>query len=258
MPSRDSGSGGIRTLSISRSKREWSSSCLPSHDLQDGTHAQGGSRTHTHPGLSRVARPVGVPGRSNKRASGSRGTRTHKRRSRHLFSRQAPHPAGWLPSSLRYRTQFRGLESNQRPPRSECGVTTNSNCPGVFVSPNFQRMCGVPSIPGALRGPSNDKARCLRHRAFGLREGMTMARTSTELGIERTGTRRITGGLTRIQNLPQTLAVHRRLDTSPSSRPSSRRTQERRRSRPGCSRPTLRFSELRIHSAHGSRSSGIL
>ncbi len=27
--------------------------------------------------------------------------------------------------------QFRGLESNQRPPRSERGVTTNSNCPGV-------------------------------------------------------------------------------------------------------------------------------
>ncbi len=29
--------------------------------------AQGGSRTHTHPGLSRVARPVGVPGRSRER-----------------------------------------------------------------------------------------------------------------------------------------------------------------------------------------------
>ena len=26
--------------------------------------------------------------------------------------------------------EFRGLESNQRPPRSERGVTTNSNCPG--------------------------------------------------------------------------------------------------------------------------------
>src|SRR4051794_37982584 len=26
--------------------------------------------------------------------------------------------------------EFRGLESNQRPPRSERGVTTTSNCPG--------------------------------------------------------------------------------------------------------------------------------
>ena len=30
------------------------------------------------------------------------------------------------------RSKFRGLESNQRPPGSEPGVTTNSNCPGVF------------------------------------------------------------------------------------------------------------------------------
>ena len=28
------------------------------------------------------------------------------------------------------RSEFRGLESNQRPPRSERGVTTSSNCPG--------------------------------------------------------------------------------------------------------------------------------
>ena len=27
--------------------------------------------------------------------------------------------------------EYRGLESNQRPPRSERGVTTNRNCPGV-------------------------------------------------------------------------------------------------------------------------------
>jgi hypothetical protein len=29
-----------------------------------------------------------------------------------------------------FETEFRGLESNQRPPRSERGVTTTSNCPG--------------------------------------------------------------------------------------------------------------------------------
>jgi hypothetical protein len=60
-PARKSGPGGIRTLSISRSEREWSASCLPSHESIE---------------------------------------------------------------------QFRGLESNQRPPRSERGVTTSSNYPG--------------------------------------------------------------------------------------------------------------------------------
>jgi hypothetical protein len=52
---------------------------------------------------------------------------------RRLFSRQAPDPAGWLPLFvIRHLDDFqiRGLESNQRPPRSERGVTTNSNCPG--------------------------------------------------------------------------------------------------------------------------------
>jgi hypothetical protein len=57
---------------------------------------------------------------------------------RHPFSRRAPDPAGWLPSiDLRHlhHLQFRGLESNQRPPRSERGVTTTSNCPG-FTAPH--------------------------------------------------------------------------------------------------------------------------
>ena len=50
---------------------------------------------------------------------------------RHPFSRRGPHPAGWLPAIV---IQFRGLESNQRPPRSERGVTTSSNYPGVVDS----------------------------------------------------------------------------------------------------------------------------
>ena len=50
---------------------------------------------------------------------------------RHPFSRRAPHPAGWLPFQS---SQFRGPESNQRPPRSERGVTTSSNYPGVIDS----------------------------------------------------------------------------------------------------------------------------
>ena len=38
-----------------------------------------------------------------------------------------------LPVAYRATFQFRGLESNQRPPRSERGVTTSSNCPGVVM-----------------------------------------------------------------------------------------------------------------------------
>ena len=62
-------------------------------------------------------------------ASGSRGTRTHKRREaatcfqNRLLIRPDDFREG-------YRAKFRGLESNQRPPRSERGVTTTSNCPG--------------------------------------------------------------------------------------------------------------------------------
>ncbi len=43
-----------------------------------------------------------------------------------------------LPTGPKWKTsQFRGLESNQRPPRSERGVTTNRNCPGVVLSIQF-------------------------------------------------------------------------------------------------------------------------
>ena len=45
-------------------------------------------------------------------------------------SRRAPDPAGWLPSF----GQFRGQGSNLRPPGSEPGVTTSSNCPGIGVA----------------------------------------------------------------------------------------------------------------------------
>ena len=39
-----------------------------------------------------------------------------------------------LPVAYRASEKFRGLESNQRPPRSERGVTTSSNYPGVVDS----------------------------------------------------------------------------------------------------------------------------
>ncbi len=113
-PSRiSSGSGGIRTLSISRSEREWSAGCLPS---------------------------LGAIG------GGSRGTRTHKRPAAAACfqDRSLIQPDGcrqcWLP------VKFRGLESNQRPPRSERGVTTSSNCPGIAIGSDCQRTHGLPQI----------------------------------------------------------------------------------------------------------------
>src|SRR5262249_30426172 len=66
---------------------------------------QGGIRTHRRPGLGRAARPVGVPGlgpdpvreSSDAEAVGLEPTSGH---GRHLLSRQAPDPAGWLPKAL--------------------------------------------------------------------------------------------------------------------------------------------------------------
>ncbi len=55
-----SGSGGSRTHSIRESDSRWSADCLPSHV---SSSARRGSRTPRHPGLSRVAQPVGVAGR---------------------------------------------------------------------------------------------------------------------------------------------------------------------------------------------------
>ncbi len=80
-----SGSGGIRTHSISGSKPKWSADCLPSQVAPDGVEP-------SFPGC----RPSVV-------AVGPRG---HEK--------------------------LRGLESNQRPPVSETGVTTSSNYPGSF------------------------------------------------------------------------------------------------------------------------------
>ena len=79
------------------------------------------------PGFKPGRSAVGVPGPFEAEAVGLEPTSGSRR---HLFSRQVPDPAGSLPVLT---PQFRGLESNQRPPRSERGVTTNRNCPGVFL-----------------------------------------------------------------------------------------------------------------------------
>ena len=101
--------------------------------------------------------------------SGRRGTRTPKR--------LAPPPvfktgssSGRMPSvSPR---KLRGLESNQRPPGSEPGVTTNSNYPGSFQSrdtlrPEEVRGEGLePSPPASRAGrlPLADPRECHDHR----------------------------------------------------------------------------------------------
>ena len=122
------GSGGSRTLSISRSKREWSAHCLPSRKRPE-------SRSH-YPGWeSNPQAPGFKPGRSAgwrtwASRGGSRGTRTHERPEAATCFQDRPliRPDGFREG---FRPELRGLESNQRPPRSERGVTTSSNCPGV-------------------------------------------------------------------------------------------------------------------------------
>ncbi|MDB5342070.1 MAG: hypothetical protein JWP89_447 [Schlesneria sp.] len=53
---------------------------------------------------------------------------------RRLFSRQVPHPVGWLPK------QLRGLESNQRTRGSKPRISTNRNYPASKV-PCGNRTC---------------------------------------------------------------------------------------------------------------------
>jgi hypothetical protein len=61
------------------------------------------------------------------------------------------------------RAKFRGLESNQRPPRSERGVTTSSNCPGMCRKPDCQRVCDFPCFSQIrTRGRRRSRERCSR------------------------------------------------------------------------------------------------
>ncbi len=55
--------------------------------------------------------------------TGSRAGRIHHEH--HLFSRQTPHPAGWLPD----RQIFRGEESNLRPPDSKSSIAYQQRLP---------------------------------------------------------------------------------------------------------------------------------
>lgn len=104
-----------------------------------------GSRTHRRPGLGRAARPIGVAGR---------------------------------------RVQFRGQESNLRPPGSEPGVATSSNCPGVTSASRdgwtrtnvllLPKQAGTPATPhldAASQPLTRRPCGCDRRVAFFSRDG---------------------------------------------------------------------------------------
>jgi hypothetical protein len=101
--------GGLRPLGLSNAR--------PTHRYRS---APDGSRTRDLPVDNRASLPPAPRGRCKE--SGPGGSRTHRR----LLLRQVA-----LPVCLPGHMQFRGQESNLRPPGSEPGVTTSSNCPGI-------------------------------------------------------------------------------------------------------------------------------
>ena len=160
-----SSSGGTRTHSIPGSKPRWSAIAYRAVVVVDPMPKVGVEPTNARrPPLRGGARAeplcrVGVPGRASSSSpgrtrtvdrhlvrvlpsrlghgtinqGGSRGTRTHKR-----LLAAACLPSRFLIRPVGFRRctnfiKFRGLESNQRPPGSEPGVTTSSNYPGSFV-----------------------------------------------------------------------------------------------------------------------------
>ena len=62
--------------------------------LDDSKYILHRANNAKYPGLSRAARPLAYLGPSRRKPWDSN---PHAARSRHLFSRQAPGPAGWLP-----------------------------------------------------------------------------------------------------------------------------------------------------------------
>src|SRR5215831_15656017 len=79
------------------------------------------------PGFKPGRSAIGVPGRFEAEAVGLEPT-SGSRAATCFQDRPLIRPDGFREDS---RSEFRGLESNQRPPRSGRGVTTTSNCPGV-------------------------------------------------------------------------------------------------------------------------------
>src|SRR5690348_13077966 len=110
------------------------------------------------PGFKPGRSAVGVPGRLLAEAVGLEPT-----------SGPRPPPAfktgpstGRM-ASVRLEPEFRGLDSNQRPPRSERGVTTDSNCPGVreggFEPPPPDSKSGSLPVSRFPRAPRGSRTR---------------------------------------------------------------------------------------------------
>ena len=127
-------------------------------DLNPGTSTQGGIRTHRRPGLSRAARPLAYLGDVEAEAVGLEPTSGP--RPPPVFKTG---PSSGRMASVRASTEFRGLESNQRPPRSERGVTTTSNCPGVreggFEPPPPDSKSGSLPVSRFPRAPCGSRTR---------------------------------------------------------------------------------------------------
>ena len=147
------GSGGSRTRSILRSKRGWSANCLPSREhSHPSTQYPVWDSNPQAPGFKPGRSAIGVPGRFEAEAVGLEPT-SGSRAATCFQDRPLIRPDGFREDS---RSEFRGLESNQRPPRSGRGVTTTSNCPGV-------REGGLePPPPGSKPGslPLADSREC--------------------------------------------------------------------------------------------------
>jgi hypothetical protein len=105
------------------------------------------------PGFKPGRSAVGVPGPFEAEAVGLEPT-----------SDPRPPPAFKTgPSTGRMASKFRGLDSNQRPPRSERGVTTSSNCPGVreggFEPPPPDSKSGSLPVSRFPRAPRGSRTR---------------------------------------------------------------------------------------------------
>ena len=149
-------------------------------------------------------------------SSGSRGTRTHKR--------SVPSPVFKTGSSSGRMTsvhsiKLRGLESNQRPPGSEPGVTTSSNYPGIrrgYRSRVQARGEGIePPSPGSKPGsvplahPRSCRVPCGNRTRLSSLEGWCLSRSAK--GTCRQGGRRGSRTLKAVKLVPVRAGCHRHL-----------------------------------------------
>src|SRR3954471_6143016 len=110
------------------------------------------------PGFKTGRSAVGVPGRLSAEAVGLEPTSGP--RPPPVFKTG---PSSGRMASVKLEPDFRGLDSNQRPPRSGRGVTTVSNCPGVreggFEPPPRDSKSGGLPVSQFPRAPGGSRTR---------------------------------------------------------------------------------------------------